>query len=908
MRSKVVRLVGILFAAAGLVTAGSAPAQQAGQTMVLTVVNQNYSPAHPVPNVGINMTYLAGAKKVTAALIHTNPEGQVSLTITTEAQESGDLHIEIYDAPGLVIYQPAEGAVGAAQQQLTLKLLPKGSAALLEPAQIEAMLSRLSRLSLQNQQLQSQLSKQETAKPSIDQLLRDWAAANGFSYDEVNGKVQGWAQDVVAHRQEKSLTERAEAELAMGHYDNAAKLFAQSADTSDDELERQTQQLLEQQHAALRTSIQAHLQSAKSDQLGGHLADATAQVAKAQTLAAAEHQLIPGDAVFRDMWLWASVMLDATRMQEARADLTENSQTELNVALQDLNTLLPQVDKETEPAIWTYVQIFRGAALIYIASRSSDQEAAGLFAQLDAVLEAATGAIDKKSDPSDWLMAEEMKGLSLAYQASRVSGPQSIAWAKQSADTFRAALDMTNKANDAKEWSELQSNLGGTLAIEAMRARDSTSPGLMAQSVAAMQAAVEATNKGSDPVAWASAESGLANALDSQGLLMDPSQAAPIYAQAVSAYKAALEIRTQISNPGAWATIESALADALENQAAHAPPAEAKDLLDQDVAALQSVLGVYTQTGYPEMWARTEWDLGEALLLDGKRTGGAAGLDLLAKAAAANRSALEVYTATGDPERWARAEANLSEALAGEGFQTGGDQGLDDLKQAADADRAAMQVFSKDAAPQVWVILDENMGADLATLGRKSSGPQGADYTKQAADAWNAAMELDGKNPVLNENLSSIYHEDLMDFAKAYDLIAEAAQEDPSPSNKLNLAEASLTDSKFQECIDTLHSIDAAQINPAETPAMQTLLLACEWGAGDKAAAQTAAGFVAFKAGMAKSGWVTKGDRTYLASAPQFSANRAAWIKLFQSLEDGDGAGMADAAGTLAQAMEPAKP
>src|ERR1700735_4432161 len=73
-------------------------------------------------------------------------------------------------------------------------------------------------------------------------------------------------------------------------------------------------------------------------------------------------------------------------------------------------------------------------------------------------------------------------------------------------------------------------------------------------------------------------------------------------------------------------------------------------------------------------------------------------------------------------------------------------------------------------------------------------------------------------------------------------------------------------------------------------PGRLTLLLACQWGAGDHAAASQTAEAVALSAStLTKLGWTTIGDCAYLSSAPEFSADRPVWIKLFQSLEQGDG-------------------
>ena len=180
--------------------------------VIVTVINKHADPGQPVPNVRVTIDFVDGSQKITEARDRTNSQGQTELIISPEAQQRGDLHIEISDAPNLVIYQPGEGILTDVHSTLTIILLPKGSPALLQPAQIEAMLNRLSRLSIQNQQLQVSLTKAEHQKPDFDQLLRNWASTNGLPYDQVDQQMRAWANDVLEHRQESSLTKQAEAE------------------------------------------------------------------------------------------------------------------------------------------------------------------------------------------------------------------------------------------------------------------------------------------------------------------------------------------------------------------------------------------------------------------------------------------------------------------------------------------------------------------------------------------------------------------------------------------------------------------------------------------------------------------------------------------------------------------------
>ena len=74
------------------------------------------------------------------------------------------------------------------------------------------------------------------------------------------------------------------------------------------------------------------------------------------------------------------------------------------------------------------------------------------------------------------------------------------------------------------------------------------------------------------------------------------------------------------------------------------------------------------------------------------------------------------------------------------------------------------------------------------------------------------------------------------------------------------------------------------------------LFLVCQWGAGKIDAAETAAAFFRYTAGMPKTGWRRP---KYLSTGPEFTVGRSLWINVFQALEDSDGATLADAAQKL---------
>jgi hypothetical protein len=106
------------------------------QGVTVTVVNAHVQPAVPVQNVCVSLSYLDGTTRITESRDVTNRQGEAWLQVLPEAQERGELRIEVAGAAGLVIYQPAEGLLSALPTKLSIQMLPKGSPALQEPAQI----------------------------------------------------------------------------------------------------------------------------------------------------------------------------------------------------------------------------------------------------------------------------------------------------------------------------------------------------------------------------------------------------------------------------------------------------------------------------------------------------------------------------------------------------------------------------------------------------------------------------------------------------------------------------------------------------------------------------------------------------------------------------------------------------
>jgi hypothetical protein len=295
------------------------PAPQ--QTVTVVVLNAHAQPAQPVPTVRVSLSYVDSGTRVTESREVTNRSGEAYLTVSTDDAQRGDLRIEISGVKDLVIYEPADGQLTGLPKSLTVELLPKGSPALLGPAQIEATLRRallqVKSLQKQNHDLQTLLASTSTAPgqlpapnppPAVSQKvdlsasLAQAATANGFTPAEFDKRAQQWAQQVQGDAK-ADTRKKALAELALKHYAAAAELFSKAVDADEAALDGPAHASLDVRHSMLRQLLEDAQQGANALQLSLQYHQATVLLASASDRTAAQQKRVPQDATLRTIWL-----------------------------------------------------------------------------------------------------------------------------------------------------------------------------------------------------------------------------------------------------------------------------------------------------------------------------------------------------------------------------------------------------------------------------------------------------------------------------------------------------------------------------------------------------------------------------------------------------------------------------
>ena len=671
------RLAAVLlsFTFAGARILAQTPTQKPAQALVTVVVlDSHVDPSKPVPSVRVSLTYVDSGTRVTDARDVTNPKGEAFLQVSPDVPQRGDLSVQISGATNLVIYQPADGQLQGLGSKVTISLLPKGSPALLGPAQIEALLHRAV---LQVSSLQKQA--QASQKPDLSTALNAVAQAYGFAPADFNSKVESWAHDVQADPA-ADARKKALAELALKNYAGAAQLFTQATNADAASMDADEQKFLEGQRTKLRQLLTDAQQSANAAQLNLQYHQATSMLESALARAAATQKSFPDDAALHAIWLDATSAVAMARWREGEVTAADRSLPLLTQAAADFQALAPQYLAAGYKANSAATQLNLGNALSSEGERASGNKAPAL--------------------------------LDLAVQA------------------YRGALEVYTKADDPQHWALTQSNLGLAVLSQGGRTNEDKAPALFAQAMQAFSSALEVDTKAAYPQDWANTQDNLGLVLLDQGeRATSKDKADAFYDQALQAFRNALQVQTKADSPQDWAGTQNHLGLALMDEGNWADEAGAVDhdkaiaLLDQAVQALRSALEVYTQAALPQDWAQIQNNLGAALMREAER-GGDKALALAGQAEQAFRNTLQVYTQAALPQDWARSQNNIGSALWLEGLVSSGDAATSFFNQAAQAYQGALQVYTKTADPYDWAGTMRNLSSTYKQLGNTAAAQQ----------------------------------------------------------------------------------------------------------------------------------------------------------------------------------------
>ncbi|MGB8029514.1 MAG: hypothetical protein WCF30_07590 [Terracidiphilus sp.] len=808
------------------------PAQE---TVAVIVVDADVQPAQPVPTVRVSLSYLDNAVLVTDARDVTNPKGQAWLVVSEDAAQRGGLRIEITGASNLVIYQPADGQLAALPATINISMLPKGSPALLGPAQIAAMLHRTL---VQVNSLQKQVSALKAGaaqQPDLGAAIAGWAQANGFSAAQADQQVQQWAEAIQKQSGQATAEQKALAELALKHYEAAAQLFNQASDADRQEIgaEDAEEQALQTQMKALQAAQQALLDKRRSllrqllddseqatgaDQLSLRYHEATQTLESTVATAQAEYKRHPDDKGFHELWLRAVSDTANARRKEGEVAPADQSLPMLAQAADEFQSLASEYSALGDRPENAAAQNGLGVALMREGERATGDKAMALIDQAVQAYRSALEVRTKADSPQDWAVTQNALGVALMREGERASGDRAMALLDQAVQACRSALEVRTKADSPQDWAQTQMNLGNALWAEGIRASGDKATALLDQAVQAYRNALEVRTKAGQPQDWAGTQMNLGNALVIEGEGTTGEKASALFDQAVQAYRNALQVFTKTNLPQLWADAQSNLGVALDDEGDRASGDKAMALIDQAVQAYRSALEVRTKADLPQGWAATQTDLGNALDDEGDRASSDKSMALFDQAVQAYTSALEVRTKTGLPWDWAETQNDLGLTLTHEGEHAGGDKVMALLDHAVQVLQKTLEVYTKTDLPQDW--------ADVQLL----------------------------------------------------------------------ITEATFAAGRFDKCLAQTASLTDETLTLSRVIVRDSMQLACQWGAGDKKAALVTEKALLAKASASAAGfWDFTGLDHFLSNSPAFAPDRASWIALFTAVQNGDATGLTTA-------------
>jgi len=727
------------------------------QNVTVEVVNAHLDPARPVQGITVSLTYLENAKLLSSPVVDvTSSEGKALLRVSQKIAHHRDLCLTVENTGGLVIFDPADGQLGAIPNSdfIHVKLLPKGSPALLGAAQIEKELHRLSlqnkQLSQENQKLNTELkAAQGEIRDELTKAIDEWGRNNGFDSDRVEGQIKKWAENI---EQDKGATEEQQglAEFALGHYEHAAQLLRQSGDTlerdEDQELVQLKKIMLEKLQDDMHKSINLRFEGAQASQLALKYHEATQTLEGVRDRAAKYLSYEPEDAVLRGMWLEALARAADAREKEGAFGEAAGSAPLLDQSIKDYEQLLNEYNAPDDRLEWASIQNNLGFALTDKGTRSSGVEATGLLARAEKALRASLSVQSQTAEPKDWARTENNLGRALWYRGERSSGTQATDLYAEAARAFRAALEVQAGLESKEDWAATQANLGSVLRNEAECSSGARAIDLFEQAAKAFKDALNVQIAENHRQEFATQENSLGYSLRNQAEWSMPAQAKELLKQAVIAYQAALEVRSgEPSLKQDWAMTQTNFASALVDQARLSSGTEAKSLLSDAVNRYNEALKVYNQE-LPQAQAWAQINQAGAFLALGEQNSNAQAAELFSEAENNARAALSAYNQKDLPQAWAGAKSRLGNVLMVEAEQGNGEQAMSRLEEAARDYEDAMIVQSRASLPEYWAIDETSLGRVFADEAIHSTGQQAAQLLIRAVADSREVLNSFGKS------------------------------------------------------------------------------------------------------------------------------------------------------------------
>ncbi len=730
---------------------------QGQQTLLLpiTVVDAHLSPAKPVRHVRVQIGMLSGAVAISHSKLLTNDKGDLSAPIDTETLGSAKLLVSIEpgDAPGLVIWEPAGGIVETLPPELTVKLLPRGSPALLGPAQIEALLFKFTQTSnslrIRNAVLQNKLSQAEAkleadsqARRALDEAQADWAQEYGFTFSEIKEKVADWADQVHAQEEKATLRQKMLGAFARGDYAETVRLVEQGEADADNGIDSDERTYLKTLRKSLQYRLELTETEIKAQQAQSRFESAAAAAEYGVSRVKAKLDRYPADKELRSIWM--SAALDAADADGREAAVAEGREVRvfLEKSISTCFEVLARIQLPEDRGAWARAQMSLGTAYLYQAGSSTGDEAKNLVARAIEAYSHALEVYNKAELPQNWAGAQENLGAAYVLEATWSTGDEANKLSASAVEANNHALEVFTKADSPQGWANTQINLGFAYLCRAQWSPGDESKRLFASAVESFNHALEVFTMAELPQKWARVQQGLGNAYSGQGHRSTGDEAKKLFASAEEAYNHALEVFTRGDFPQDWARTQMSLGIAYLYRGEWSLGDDSKKSLARAVEAFTDSLEVFNKADLPQDWALTQMNLGIAYFGQGERSTGEEAKKLFSSAVEAYCHALEILTKADQPQNWANTQMNLGIVYDNEGKQSTGGEAKTLFANAVEAYSHGLEIFTKADLPQDWAIAQQNLGTGYLDNGLLSKGEEAKELFAKAVEAYIHSLEV----------------------------------------------------------------------------------------------------------------------------------------------------------------------
>jgi tetratricopeptide (TPR) repeat protein len=268
----------------------------------------------------------------------------------------------------------------------------------------------------------------------------------------------------------------------------------------------------------------------------------------------------------------------------------------------------------------------------------------------------------------------------------------------------------------------------------------------------------------------------------------------------------------------------------------------------------------------------------------GERLEGEAGADALRESEKAYRQALEVYTRQSSAQYWATSSFSMGINCVRLAERTENPEKFDHLKRAAGAFENSLLVFSRESSPERWALIKSVLAQVYRELGN----------FKNSIVIYTELLSADQNNKNAYQNLRSIYHEAVFDYAASFELHKNWLPKHPEDvSAQADFAENNFTTGRFIECGIQINKLLMNSEVPASSKiALRGIEIASLVSKGKKKVIQEKLEVLIAEVSKEpkefKVGWSFNGSKNYIGQNKELAQYKDWLEKLFDAIKSPD--------------------